>query len=58
VWKRLQSSFHHFKGNKSEVLAFIGNVDTAFSVIISNQEDILWEFFDPRKWRAKNGNPN
>jgi hypothetical protein len=30
-----------FKGHKSEVLAFIGNVDTALSVINPNQEDTL-----------------
>ena len=33
-----------FKGNKQEVLAFIGNVDTAFSVINSAQEDVLYKF--------------
>jgi hypothetical protein len=33
-----------FKGNKSEVLAFIGNVGMAFSVISPNQEDILYKF--------------
>ena len=33
-----------FKGNKQEVLAFIGNVDTAFSVINSSQEDVLYRF--------------
>ena len=33
-----------FKGNKQEVLAFIGNVDTAFSVINPNQEDVLYRF--------------
>jgi len=31
----------YFKGNKQEVLAFIGNVDTAFSVINPVQEDVL-----------------
>lgn len=33
-----------FKGNKSEVRAFNGNVDTAFSVINQSQEDILFKF--------------
>jgi hypothetical protein len=33
-----------FKGNKSEVLAFIGNVDTAFGVIDPNQEEVLYKF--------------
>jgi hypothetical protein len=33
-----------FKGNKPEVLAFIGNVDTAFAVINSSQEAILFKF--------------
>jgi len=33
-----------FKGNKQEVLAFIGNVDTAFVVIKSEQEAILYKF--------------
>ena len=33
-----------FKGNKQEVLAFIGNVDTAFSVINPNQKDVLYRF--------------
>jgi hypothetical protein len=33
-----------FKGNKSEVPAFIGNVDTAFSVINPNQQDTLYKF--------------
>ena len=31
----------YFKGNKQEVLAFIGNVDTAFAVINPVQEDVL-----------------
>jgi hypothetical protein len=31
-----------FKGNKQEVLAFIGNVDTAFAVINPEQEAILY----------------
>jgi hypothetical protein len=31
-----------FSGNKQEVLAFIGNVDTAFAVINANQEAILY----------------
>jgi len=34
----------HFEGNKSEVLACIENVDTAFSLISSNKEDILCKF--------------
>jgi hypothetical protein len=33
-----------FNGNKQEVLAFIGNVDTAFAVINPNQEAILYKF--------------
>jgi hypothetical protein len=33
-----------FSGNKQEVLAFIGNVDTAFSVINPEQEVILCKF--------------
>jgi hypothetical protein len=33
-----------FKGDKSEVLAFIGNVDAAFSVINPSQEEILYKF--------------
>lgn len=33
-----------FKGDKQEVLAFIGNVDTAFAVINPEQEDTLYKF--------------
>ena len=33
-----------FKGNKQEFLVFIGNVDTAFTVINSSQEAILYKF--------------
>jgi hypothetical protein len=33
-----------FKGNKQEILAFIGNVDTAFAVINPSQEAILYKF--------------
>jgi hypothetical protein len=33
-----------FKGNKQKVLAFIGNVDTAFAVINLEQEAILYKF--------------
>ena len=33
-----------FKGNKQEVLAFTGNVDTAFAVIKPEQEAILHKF--------------
>jgi len=33
-----------FKGNKQEVLAFIGNVDTALAVINPEQEAILYKF--------------
>jgi hypothetical protein len=33
-----------FKGNKQEILAFIGNVDTAFAVINPEQENILYKF--------------
>jgi len=33
-----------FRGNKQEVLAFIGNVDTAFAVINPEQEAILYKF--------------
>ena len=33
-----------FKGDKRDVLAFIGNVDTAFTVINPEQEAILYKF--------------
>ena len=33
-----------FKGDKQEVLAFIGNVDMAFAVINPSQEAILYKF--------------
>jgi len=33
-----------FKGDKQEMLAFIGNVDTAFAVINPEQEAILYKF--------------
>jgi hypothetical protein len=33
-----------FEGNKQEVLAFIGNVDTSFAVINPDQESILYKF--------------
>ena len=33
----------YFKGNK-QVLAFMGNVDTAFAVINPAQEDVLYKF--------------
>ena len=33
-----------FKGDKQEVLAFIGNVDPAFAVINPEQEAILYKF--------------
>jgi len=33
-----------FRGNKQEVLAFIGNVDTAFAVINRENEAILYKF--------------
>jgi len=33
-----------FRGNKQEVLAFIGNLDTAFPVISPEQEAILYKF--------------
>jgi len=33
-----------FKGNKQEVLAFIGNVDTAFAIVNPSQEAILYKF--------------
>lgn len=36
--------FPYFKGNKQEVLAFIGNVDMAFTVINPVQEDVLCKF--------------
>ena len=35
---------NYFNGNKQEVLAFIGNVDTAFTVINPIQEDVLYRF--------------
>jgi len=34
----------YFNGNEQEVLAFIGNVDTAFAVINPVQEDVLYKF--------------
>jgi DUF1009 family protein len=34
----------YFKGNKQEVLAFIGNVNMAFAVINPVQEDVLYKF--------------
>ena len=34
----------YFKGDKQEVLAFIGNMDTAFAVINPVQEDVLYKF--------------
>lgn len=34
----------YFKGNMEEVLAFIGNVDTALDVINPVQEDLLYKF--------------
>jgi hypothetical protein len=33
-----------FKGNKQEILAFFGNVHTAFAVINPSQEAILYKF--------------
>jgi hypothetical protein len=33
-----------FKGDKQEILAFIGNVDTAFAVINRSSEAILYTF--------------
>ena len=33
-----------FKGNKQEVLAFIGNVDTTFAVINPEQQAILYKY--------------
>ena len=33
-----------FKGDKQKVLAFVGNVDTAFAVINPSQEAILYKF--------------
>jgi len=33
-----------FKGDKREVLAFIGNVDTAFAVLNPSQEAVLYKF--------------
>jgi len=33
-----------FKGDKQEILAYIGNVDTAFAVNNPNQEAILYKF--------------
>lgn len=38
----------YFKGNKQEVLALIGNVDTAIAVINPEQEDVLYKFVLPR----------
>jgi hypothetical protein len=34
----------YFKGDKQEVLAFTGSVDTAFAVINPVQEDVLYKF--------------
>jgi len=34
----------YFEGNKQEVLAFSGNVDTAFAVINPVQEDVFYRF--------------
>jgi hypothetical protein len=34
----------YFKGDKQAVLAFIGNVDTAFAVINPVQENVLYKF--------------
>jgi len=34
---------HYFHGNKQEVLAFIGNVDMAFTVINLVQENVLYK---------------
>jgi len=34
----------YFKGNNQEVLVFIGNVDTAFSVINPVQDDVMCTF--------------
>ena len=33
-----------FKGNKQDVLAFVGNVDIAFVVVNPRQEAILYKF--------------
>lgn len=33
-----------FRGNKQEMLAFIGNVDTAFALIHPDQETIIYKF--------------
>jgi DUF1009 family protein len=41
-----------FKENKQEVLAFIGNVDTAYTVINPRQETMLYKFM----LQCKNGN--
>jgi len=38
----------YFKGDKQEVLAFIGNADMAFAVISLVQEDVLYKFVLPR----------
>ena len=34
----------YFKGNKQDVFAFIGNVDTAFAVVDPAQEEVLYKF--------------
>jgi hypothetical protein len=36
--------FPYFKGDKQEVLPFVGNVDMAFTVINPVQEDTLFKF--------------
>lgn len=38
----------YFKGNKQEVSALIGNVDTAIAVINPVQENVLYKFVLPR----------
>jgi len=34
----------YFKGNKQEVLAFIGNANTAVAFVFPIQEDVLYKF--------------
>ena len=45
----------YFKGDIQEVLAFIGNVDTAFAVISPVQEEVLYKFL---LTRISGGNPD
>jgi hypothetical protein len=56
VTSRLKRAIPPFNGNKQKVLAFIGNVDTAFAVINPSQETVLYKIVPTRISGAKNGN--